>query len=617
MAVPPLNDYKRFPRMAHWFSPSLLLALLSNVILSSIFGRYADRRLTIAALDTVTVDEHMKRATALKTKLASEHGGVVWLDFVADLGDGFDSTYAMATLLGRNELAVNGQTLLRGQLLVMGGDEVYPKASRQAYTNQLWQPYAWASPDPDHHSSEGYPLFAVPGNHDWYDGLDLFLALFCREKHWHAGSWRSQQRRSYFAIQLTDTWWLWATDIQLADDMDQPQADYFSRIAAHMPDNSRIIMCSAEPGWLYTDTNKKSWEITDFAVGLAVEARNPDGTPKGHTVPILLSGDTHHYSRYESGGTQFITSGGGGAFLHPTHHLEQSVSLKWLNTKRNLQLGKLPSTQSDQAPAPACYPSMDTCRSLVWRNLFFAIKNWDFSLLMGGIYFLVGLLIGLRDEPDVYILIALLMGWGIVGYATTQEGVSLSEIYQTWRKRQNMPGQFDTIASEKLLLQFKKASIVIGSSFVHVAAHVATATSAAHLFGVFNRSHFDLTNQWYGVWKWIGLLIGEMGLVGFLAGGTIFGLNMLLTCRWLRINRNDAFSALRLGQYNNFLRLRIDGDKVDIFAVGLDDVPHRDDWIANPDCPPARNNPYEPVFTARNGLKPHLIESIRVQSGHA
>lgn len=69
MAVEPLDDFSRYSQMAHWFSPNLLLALLNNVILSSVFGRYADRRLTIAALDTVTVDEHMKRATALKTKL--------------------------------------------------------------------------------------------------------------------------------------------------------------------------------------------------------------------------------------------------------------------------------------------------------------------------------------------------------------------------------------------------------------------------------------------------------------------------------------------------------------------------------------------------------------------
>lgn len=84
-------------------------------------------------------------------------------DFVADLGDGFDSTYAMATLLARKELAVGGKALPRGQLLVMGGDEIYPKASRQAYTNQLCQPYAWASPDHNRHVDDGVPVFAIPG----------------------------------------------------------------------------------------------------------------------------------------------------------------------------------------------------------------------------------------------------------------------------------------------------------------------------------------------------------------------------------------------------------------------------------------------------------------------
>jgi hypothetical protein len=70
------------------------------------------------------------------------------------------------------------------------------------------------------------PVLAIPGNHDWYDGLVLFLAFFCKEKPWHLGEWRSYQRRSYFAIRITESWWLWATDIQLADDMDQPQAEF-------------------------------------------------------------------------------------------------------------------------------------------------------------------------------------------------------------------------------------------------------------------------------------------------------------------------------------------------------------------------------------------------------
>ena|ERR1700704_3074549 len=47
--------------MVRWFDPVLLLKLLNNVVLSSIFGQYADRRLIIAALDTVPLDEHVKR----------------------------------------------------------------------------------------------------------------------------------------------------------------------------------------------------------------------------------------------------------------------------------------------------------------------------------------------------------------------------------------------------------------------------------------------------------------------------------------------------------------------------------------------------------------------------
>jgi hypothetical protein len=135
MAVPPLNDTTRYPKMAHWFDPVLLLKLLNNVLLSSIFGQYADRRLIIAALDTVPLDEHVKRAEAFRHRLTADKDGSVWIDWVADLGDGFDSTYAMATLLSREKLMVGDSTLPRGQALIMGGDEVYrvstkPTASR-------------------------------------------------------------------------------------------------------------------------------------------------------------------------------------------------------------------------------------------------------------------------------------------------------------------------------------------------------------------------------------------------------------------------------------------------------------------------------------------------------
>jgi hypothetical protein len=47
--------------------------------------------------------------------------GAVWIDFVADLGDGFDSTFAVASLLAPDQLKVGELTLPRGQLLVIRG----------------------------------------------------------------------------------------------------------------------------------------------------------------------------------------------------------------------------------------------------------------------------------------------------------------------------------------------------------------------------------------------------------------------------------------------------------------------------------------------------------------
>jgi hypothetical protein len=559
--------------MAHWFDPWLLLKLLNNVILSSVFGQYADRRLIMAALDTAGADVHFERASSMKKYFTPDSDGAVWLDWVADLGDGFDSTYAIACLLARQTLIVSGVPLPRGQALVMGGDEVYPKASKQAYANQMRQPYAWAFPDHDRKSNDGLPIFAIPGNHDWYDGLVLFLAYFCRSKPLHLGSWRSCQHRSYFAFQITKIWWLWATDIQLADDMDQPQADYFTDIAKRMPHGSKIILCSAEPGWLYTNTNKPSWEIMDYAIGIA------EGADNGLTIPLLLSGDTHHYSRYVAkDGIQFVTSGGGGAFRHPTHHLAETVSIKWNGRQTELSLATYPTPAQGKAAEPTCYPSMTVSRRLLWRNLLFAFTNWDFSLLMGAIYWIAAIGLTLRDQWDAYTIVVAVFAGAIMGYTYNQE-------------------------------RSRRTSVLITSA-LHSAAHIIAVICFARFFAEWNAAHFVLTGEWYSVWKWLSILLLEMGAVGFLVGSTIFGLNLLITCMCFRMNYNDAFSALRLNRFDNFLRMRIKDDNIEIFAIGLNDVPKRSQWVANPAA--QRGNPEQPVFIATPDLQPHLIEKIRV-----
>ncbi|MEA2884220.1 MAG: hypothetical protein QOH32_3476, partial [Bradyrhizobium sp.] len=58
----PIEKLKDYPTMTSWFRPDLLGKLLWRVVVSDLFGQYADRRLIVAALDPVTPDELFERA---------------------------------------------------------------------------------------------------------------------------------------------------------------------------------------------------------------------------------------------------------------------------------------------------------------------------------------------------------------------------------------------------------------------------------------------------------------------------------------------------------------------------------------------------------------------------
>ena len=116
--------------MVRWLNPVLLCKLLLQVVLADVFGQYADRRLIHAALDIVPKDTLRERADVTASMEPDDQGGI-WIDYVADLGDGFDATYAVAYLLAQPSLEVDGLQLPRGSALFLGGDEVYPTASRE------------------------------------------------------------------------------------------------------------------------------------------------------------------------------------------------------------------------------------------------------------------------------------------------------------------------------------------------------------------------------------------------------------------------------------------------------------------------------------------------------
>ena len=46
----------------------------------------------------------------------------LWFDFMADTGDGGNSTYTVARLLAQRKIKVNSKILKRGDLLLIGGD---------------------------------------------------------------------------------------------------------------------------------------------------------------------------------------------------------------------------------------------------------------------------------------------------------------------------------------------------------------------------------------------------------------------------------------------------------------------------------------------------------------
>jgi Calcineurin-like phosphoesterase len=324
------------PQMVDWFDPGLLAKVGVREVISSTLGSYTDQRLIQASTDNASEKRLKDRYNfsgvgfnsageepVRSQALAADANGAVWVDYIADLGDGFEATYAMAYLLAADQLKVAGESapLPAGQLLIMGGDQVYPDATKQEYSNRLRDPYDWAFSTTDPKRK----LFAIPGNHDWYDGLSAFSALFCSARDriskglgTQIGGWRCHQHRSYFAIQLPHDWWIWGPDIQLADNLDDSQRDYFDLMADQTKPGDNIILCLAEPSWLHRNYDNMH-EISMLA------------RKRGAKICAIIAGDWHHYSRYTNDklGIQFITAGGGGAFAHATHGLKNRIALNW------------------------------------------------------------------------------------------------------------------------------------------------------------------------------------------------------------------------------------------------------------------------------------------------
>ncbi|MGH0256293.1 metallophosphoesterase [Sinorhizobium meliloti] len=562
------------------------------------------------ALDPADPERLLERADLTKILPVDEDGNI-WIDFVADIGDGFDETYAVAYMLAQKHLGVKGveHALPRGSVLIIGGDLVYPTASREIYKEKMRRPYSLAQPDNEADGAFHPRLFAIPGNHDWYDGLAAFYGTFCRaldRKPYHdglsIGNWRCRQYRSYFALQLPHDWWVWGVDIQLSGFIDEPQVNYFRLIADSLPDDAKIIICTATPSWLNAvEYGDSQYDSINYIARIAQGEVNGGTFRAKRTVKVIISGDLHHYSRYEApdGSLHLVTAGGGGAFAHSTHSLPYELPVPDIyidikaaapdHHRSRYRLG---------GDGAACYPTRAECRRLLWRNLWFGFKNWDFSLGLGAIYWIVSWFFASHEGG------ALFEQW-------SREVAKLGYPLVAWPKV-----VFSTLVTSPVLA-FLVASIYgalfyyvgtrrrwlqIPVGFAHATSHLAAFLALAFLFRHVNA-------------KWLGLdlagplakilFAAEMVLIGGFIGGSVFGIYFVVTSKWLNIHGEEAFGALRIGDYRNFLRMKLSAEALTIFPVGLASVPSRDGWRINPSAksglPASRIEPVE-------SFEPFLIE---------
>jgi len=252
---------------------------------------------------------------------------------VGDTGEGDMSQYVTVPLVGH----LSAQT----DFMVIASDVIYPAGGIETYTQNFYDVY------------DGYrqPIYAVPGNHDWYDGLSGFMFHLCgvetvppaprsslfsraglRELVWHRprkldgaalaglrtrrdGRPASGQPAPYWLLD-TGPLQLVGIDTGIVGEIDRDQAAWLRRVSA--ASRKPKILITGKP--LYVDGKRRVGAI-EGEPGRSVDDVVRE---RAHNYVAAIGGDIHNYQRYPvdvgDGRTiQYLVSGGGGAFMHATH----------------------------------------------------------------------------------------------------------------------------------------------------------------------------------------------------------------------------------------------------------------------------------------------------------
>ncbi|XP_006342611.1 uncharacterized protein [Solanum tuberosum] len=658
-----------FLDMVPWYSGTsadLFKTVFDLLVSVTVFVGRFDMRMMQAAMSKI--EDGAKQDDLLYDQFSEEDG--IWFDFMADTGDGGNSSYTVARLLAQPSIHAQNNdsklTLPRGRLLLIGGDLAYPNPSAFTYEKRFFRPFEYALQPPiwykeDHIAVKkpelpsgvtelrqyvGPQCFVIPGNHDWFDGLQTFMRYICH-KSW-LGGWFMPQKKSYFALQLPKGWWIFGLDLALHSDIDIYQFKFFSElIRDKVGENDSVIIMTHEPNWLL------DWYFDQ------VTGKNVSYLIRDHLngrCRLRIAGDVHHYMRHkfvESKSDKqvyvqhLLVNGCGGAFLHPTHVFKNFNNLYG-------------TTYECKNP----YPTFeDSSRIALGNILKFRKKNWQFDFIGGIIYFMLAFSMFPQCRLDHIFKDDTFSGhmgtffdtvWGTFMYIFGRSYVSLT----------------GTVLLLIIAISFVpstvpwKKKVVIG--ILHVSAHLAAAvilmlllelgietcirhkllaTSGYHTLYEWYKSveseHFpDPTDLKKRIEHWtFGLYpacikylmsafdvpevmavtrntICKNGMDSLSRGGAViyyasvflyfwvfstpvvslvFGSYLYICINWLHIHFDEAFSSLRIANYKSFTRFHINnkGD-LEVFTLAVDKVPK--EWKLDPKWDGESKHPQDPSY---------------------
>ncbi len=183
-----------------WFGVTSLAGHVRNFVASAIAAESVDARDWMQPASAGELLAQVVRGLGgdrSKATLVEAIGREVWIDFVADTGDDHDVSQAVARMLFAEyaiEESGRRRILPRGDILLFGGDTAYPVATGEEIARRVIAPWnevlrerdgagEGTGPAREAHVPVRRVLLGIPGNHDWYDGLDGFGRLFRRRPH--------------------------------------------------------------------------------------------------------------------------------------------------------------------------------------------------------------------------------------------------------------------------------------------------------------------------------------------------------------------------------------------------------------------------------------------------